>query len=152
MNYLLDTNVVSEWTRPLPEPGVVRWLADADEDRVFLSVMTIAELQRGIDLLAAGPKRDGLNRWLADDLLMRFEGRVLDVTRDVAHRWGTLSAEAQRKGRPLSAMDAFFAATAVVHGLTLVTRNTGDFEATKITLFNPWAAEPSYPGSQLRRQ
>lgn len=142
MNYLLDTNVVSEWAKPHPEPGVVRWLADVDEDRVFLSVITIAELQRGIDLLAAGPKRDRLNTWLAGDVLTRFEGRILDVTRDVAHRWGTLCAEAQRKGRILSAMDAFFAATAAVHGLTLVSRNSSDFEATGITLFDPWTVEP----------
>ncbi len=110
--------------------------------RVFLSVITIAELQRGIDLLAAGPRRDRLNTWLAGDVLTRFEGRILDVTRDVAHRWGTLCAEAQRKGRILSAMDAFFAATAAVHGLTLVTRNSSDFEATGITLFDPWTVEP----------
>ena len=142
MNYLLDTNVVSEWAKLRPEPGVVRWLADADEDRVFLSVITIAELQRGIDLLAAGAKRDRLNTWLAGDVLTRFEGRILAVTCDVARRWGTLCAETQRKGHTLGAIDAFLAATAAVHGLTLVTRNSRDFEATRISFFNPWTVEP----------
>jgi hypothetical protein len=141
VNYLLDTNVVSEWAKLRPEPRVVQWLADADEDRVFLSVITIAELQRGIDLLAAGPKRNKLDAWLAGDVLTRFDGRILDVTREVARRWGALCADAQRKGHILGAMDALFAATAAVHGLTLVTRNRSDFEATGIALLDPWTVE-----------
>ena len=138
MNFLLDTNVVSEWVRPRPEPRVVAWLADADEDRVFLSVITLAEIQRGVDLLPAGRKRDRLAAWAAGDLLERFEGRLLDVTREVAREWGAVSALAQRAGRKLGLMDGFFAATARVHGLTLVTRNEEDFAATGVDLLNPW--------------
>ncbi len=140
MNYLLDTNVVSEWVKPRPEPSVVAWLADIDEDRVFLSVITLAELQRGIALLPESPKRQRLESWLAGELVDRFEGRLLDVTRTVAHAWGTVVVQAQRGGRPLGAMDAFFAATARVHDLTLVTRNDTHFAGAGISLLNPWAA------------
>lgn len=142
MNFLLDTNVVSEWAKPRPEPRVVRWLADVDEDRVFLSVMTIAELQRGVDLLAPGPKQDRLSAWLATDILERFEDRLLDVTREVAWEWGRLCARSQQRGQVLGAFDALLAATASVHELTLVTRNSSDFEGTGVALFNPWADTP----------
>ncbi len=138
MNYLLDTNVVSEWARPRPAPQVIRWLADADEDRVFLSVITIAELERGVSLLPAGSKRESLRAWIANDLLERFEGRLLDVSVDVAREWGAVMSAAQRAGRPLAAMDGFFAATSRAHGLALVTRNDADFAATGVEILNPW--------------
>lgn len=141
MSYLLDTNVVSEWIRPRPEPRVVAWLAEVDEDRVFLSVVTLAEIQRGVDLLPRSRKRDRLARWRDGELLDRFETRVLDVTQAVAREWGTLTAHAQRSGRPIGAMDAFIAATARVHRLTLVTRNDGDFTSTGVELFNPWTED-----------
>jgi predicted nucleic acid-binding protein len=140
VNYLLDTNVVSEWARPKPEPRVVQWLADVDEDRVFLTVMTVAELQRGVSLLPAGKKRDRLAAWLAAGLLHRFEGRLLGVTLDIARAWGEICAQAQRVGKPLSVIDGFFAATARVHTLTLVTRNDADFESAGIDVINPWTS------------
>ncbi len=115
-------------------------MADVDEDRVFLSVITLAELQRGVDLLPPGQKRDRLTAWLTGDLLDRFAGRLLDVTLDVAREWGTVCAQAQRAGTSLGAMDAFFAATARVRGLTLVTRNDTDFASAGIELLNPWTA------------
>lgn len=138
MNYLLDTNVVSEWARPRPAPQVVRWLADADEDRLFLSVITIAELERGVSSLPAGKKRDSLTAWIADDLLERFEGRLLDVTVEVAREWGAVMSATQRAGRPLGAMDGFFAATSRAHRLALVTRNASDFVATGVEIVDPW--------------
>ena len=138
MNYLLDTNVVSEWSKPRPHPKVVRWLADIDEDRVFLSVVTLAELERGIALLVDGAKRTRLAAWLSGDLRDRFEGRVLDVTPDIAREWGRVSAERQRAGRPIGALDACFAATSRVRALTLVTRNDSDFADSGIQLLNPW--------------
>jgi predicted nucleic acid-binding protein len=140
VSFLLDTNVVSEWARPRPEPAVVAWLADVDEDRVFLSVITLAELQLGIESLPAGPKRARLLAWFDDDLLPRFESRVIGVTPAVARDWGTVSALAQRAGKPIGAMDAFVAATARVHGLALVTRNDADFRAVGIELLNPWSS------------
>lgn len=143
MSYLLDTNVVSEWARSRPEPRVVAWLADVDEDRVFLSVITLAELRRGVDLLPRGKRRDDLETWLTEDLLVRFEARVLDVTPAIAREWGAISAQSQRRGRPIGVMDAFVAATARVHELIVVTRNDGDFRSVGVELLNPWTDEPS---------
>jgi predicted nucleic acid-binding protein len=139
VNYLLDTNVVSEWTKPCPNPGVVSWLAEVDEDRVFISVITIAELRHGIERMDAGARRHRLDRWLADELSFRFEGRVLPVDAGTANRWGQIMARGQGAGRPVSPMDAFIAATAEQHDLGLVTRNGSDFEGLGIRLVNPWS-------------
>jgi toxin FitB len=114
------------------------WLAEADEDGVFLSVVTLAELRHGIERMAAGQRRRRLNEWLANDLLFRFEGRVLPLDVTVADSWGRLTASREASGRPISVADAFIAATAAVHGLTLVTRNVADFERTVGTV-NPWS-------------
>ena len=138
MNYLLDTNVVSEWLRPRPNSSVVRWLTEADEDRVCLSVITFAEVRRGIEEMAAGQRREALLSWLHFELPTRFEGRIVGVDRVVAEAWGTLMAASTKLGANLSSMDAFLAATAAVHSLTLVTRNTKHFEKLGIPLLNPW--------------
>lgn len=138
MTYLLDTNVVSEWVKARPDPRVVRWLADVDEDRVCLSVLTFAELQLGIEGMALGSRRDVLKSWLEDDLALRFEGRILGVNLRVAESWGRFMARSGKGGINLGVMDAFFAATAEANALTLVTRNTRHFEKLGIPLFNPW--------------
>ena len=138
MNYLLDTNVVSEWAKPRPDVRVIRWLAEADEDRVCLSVITFAEIRQGVERMAAGQRRDALGSWLDDDLAIRFEGRILAVDLAVAHAWGTLMARAARIGVNLNGIDAFFAATAEAHGVALVTRNTKHFDKLGVRLVNPW--------------
>jgi predicted nucleic acid-binding protein len=138
VTWLLDTNVVSEWTKPRPNPGVVAWLAEADEDRVFISVITMAELRHGIERLAAGSRRRRLDEWLRDELTLRFEGRILAVSVPVADTWGHLMARREAAGQPMSTMDAFIAATAVAHDLTLVTRNVADFEGSVKAIINPW--------------
>ena len=138
MSFLLDTNVIAEWVKPLPEPRVVTWLAQAGEDRLFLSVVSFAEIRRGIEALADGRKRERLAEWLADELPGRFAGRILDIDRSVAEAWGSVSAGSARSGVPLAVPDGFLAATARTHGLTLVTRNVRDFRATGIALFDPW--------------
>ena len=138
MNFLLDTNVVSEWMKPRPNPRVVEWLATADEDRIFLSVATLGELHYGIERLPEGRKRAVLEEWLETELLTRFEGRVMTIDARVASRWGNLLASADAIGKSISAMDGFQAATAGVHGMTLVTRDADDFAATGIMTFNPW--------------
>ena len=138
MSFLLDTNVVSEWTRPRPNPGVVEWLSQVDEAEVFLSVVTFAELRHGIERLPAGARRRRLDEWLSHDLPLRFEGRVVGVEGAIADEWGRLVARREARGRPISAMDALIAATAQVHSLTLVTRNTADFQASVKSLLNPW--------------
>jgi predicted nucleic acid-binding protein len=139
MSFLLDTNVVSEWVKPLPDTGVVAWLAEADEDRVFISVVTLAELRHGIARMAVGGRRTRLDAWLRHELPLRFEGRVLAVDAGIADAWGHVVAESERVGRRIGAIDAFIAATAKVHSLTLVTRNTSDFEPMVKAMVNPWA-------------
>jgi predicted nucleic acid-binding protein len=138
VSFLLDTNVVSEWAKPRPEPGVVAWLAAMDEEEVFMSVVSFAELNRGVGLMPVGQRRNRLLDWIAYDLTARFDGRVLDVDRRTADAWGQLMARSHHAGRALTAMDAFFAATAVAHDLTLVTRNTRDFTDLGFPLHNPW--------------
>lgn len=138
MTFLLDTNVVSEWVRPAPDRGVVEWLAEVDEDRVFISVMTLAELRYGIERMPAGRRRRRLDEWLRDDLIARFDGRMLPMDTAVAEAWGTMMARSQALGRPMGVADGFIAATAEVHGLALVTRNASDFEAAVKTIVNPW--------------
>jgi len=138
LNWLLDTNVVSEWVKPRPDSNVVRWLAEADEDHVFLSVMTFAEIRQGIEEMAAGRRRQTLKSWLQDELPARFEGRILGVDLAVAEACGAALARSRQIGINLGVMDAFFAATAEAHGLTLVTRNTKHFARLGIAIINPW--------------
>lgn len=138
MNYLLDTNVVSELAKPQPASRVVAWLADADEDRLFISVITIAELRHGVERLAAGRRRERLHEWLDVELPERFAGRVLSIDAVVANAWGIIVAKRERVGRPIGAVDAFLAATALAHRLTFVTRNVSDFALSLTALVNPW--------------
>jgi predicted nucleic acid-binding protein len=139
-DFLLDTNVISEWTKPAPNPGVVRWLEEVDEDRVRVSVASFAEISHGVERLADSARGERLQSWLEQELPERFEGRILDIDRAVAERWGVVVAGAQRAGRGLSTMDAFFAATALQHGLALVTRNSAHFQDLGLTLLNPWSS------------
>jgi len=138
MKFLLDTNVISEPMRVQPNAGVLAWLAEVDEDSVFLSVVTITELRYGIERLATGRRRDRLDAWLRKDLGSRFEGRILPVDLGIADTCGRLVARSESMGRPIEPRDAFIAATAEVHGLTLVTRNASDFEATAKAIVTPW--------------
>jgi predicted nucleic acid-binding protein len=137
---LLDTNVLSEVTRPAPDARVLDWLDGLDEDRSFISVVSIAEIRRGVALMDEGRKREALAEWLARDLPQRFEQRVLPVDEPVALAWGDLMGLAKRRGRGLSSMDGLIAATAMAQGLTLATRNTKDFEGFGLELFDPWTA------------
>jgi predicted nucleic acid-binding protein len=139
VNFLLDTNVVSEWMKPRPNPGVVTWMAEVDEDRVFLSVVTIAELRYGFDRMAAGYKRNRLDEWLKDELPLRFEGRILAVDNVVAEACGKLIARSEAIGHRMEVMDAFIAATAENYSLSVVTRNTSHFEPLVSDVLNPWS-------------
>jgi len=137
MSFLLDTNAVSEWVKPRPDPGLIGWMEAADEDRIFISVVSLAELSYGVERLAAGKRRNRLEEWLRHELPLRFEGRILAIDADVAEAWGKTVSRSEAAGRPMSAMDAFLAATAEVHRLTLVTRNVSDFPLLKAVV-NPW--------------
>ncbi|MBX5151491.1 type II toxin-antitoxin system VapC family toxin [Rhizobium lentis] len=138
MRLLLDTNVLSEVTKPNPDARVLGWLDGLDEDRSFISVVSVAEIRRGVALMDKGRKRDVLADWLARDLPQRFERRIIPVDEAVALAWGDLMGHAKRSGRGLSSMDGLIAATAVAHDLTLATRNTRDFQGLGIELVDPW--------------
>jgi predicted nucleic acid-binding protein len=138
VSFLLDTNVVSEWTKPRPNPGVVEWLGQVDEDEVFLSVVTFAELRHGIERLPVSTRRRQLDEWARNELPLRFEARIVGVDGAIADEWGRLVARREGRGRPIQAMDALIAATAQVHGLTLVTRNSADFHPSVKSILNPW--------------
>jgi toxin FitB len=138
VSFLLDTNVVSEWTKPRPNAGVIEWLQQVDENDVFLSVITFAELRHGIERLPATARRRQLDEWLRSELPLRFEGRIAPIDGAIADEWGRLVTRHEAGGRPIHAMDALIAATAYVHGLTLVTRNVSDFKASLKSVLNPW--------------
>jgi len=138
VNYLLDTNVLSEVQRPKPEEQVLAWLDQVDEDRTYLSVISVGEIARGVEQLDDGRRKVALKHWLDVDLTGRFGNRLLPVDRETALVWGQLMVEAKRAGRGLPAMDGWIAASAVRYGLTLVTRNTADFAGIDIELLNPW--------------
>ncbi len=139
MRFLLDTNVVSEPMKPQPNADVLAWLAEVDEDSVFMSVITIMELRYGIERLAAGTKRNRLDAWLQRGLPTRFEGRILPIDLELADACGRLMARSESIGRSVQVSDAFLAATAEVYGLTLVTRNASHFQAiTSKPVLTPW--------------
>ncbi len=138
MNFLLDTTVVSEWMKPLPNPSVIQWLAEVDEDRVYLSVMTLAELRYGTERLPSGARKSRLEAWVQEELPLRFQGRLLIIETTIADAWGRVMSRCSAIGRPIGVMDGFLAATAEVHVLTLVTRNVSDFTTSGVSLFSPW--------------
>jgi predicted nucleic acid-binding protein len=138
--FLLDTNIPSELMRPRPEPRVKGWVAAQDISALFLSVVSIGELETGFTTMQDAARRTRLEASLERHLALLFPGRVLPVTQAIAARWGRLDGMRQLSGRPLSAPDGMIAATALEHGLTLVTRNVKDFEGLGVEIFNPWDA------------
>jgi toxin FitB len=138
MSFLLDTNAISEWVKPRPDPGVVRWFDQVDEDHTYLSVITLGEIRKGIARLAEGRRRDRLDRWLSDELPDRFSDRILPVTTAVADQWGHLLARAQTAGTKIGGTDALIAATALVHSLQVMTRNIAHFQPTGVHILRPW--------------
>jgi predicted nucleic acid-binding protein len=138
VSFLVDTNVISEVAKPHPSPQVMEFLHETDEDRLFISVITLGELRRGVALKADGRVKSALDSWLRVDLLERFSGRIINITIRVADLWGELMADATRRGIALHAMDGFLAATARAHNQTLVTRNVKDFAPFGLPLVNPW--------------
>lgn len=134
MNYLLDTCVISELRAKTPSQRVVTWIDEIGDERLYLSVITIGEIQRGIAKLPASNRRNALDQWLQTELLVRFQNRILPLTVEVMLTWGKLTTQ----GRTLPAVDAFIAAIAIHHDLHLVTRNVKDFDGTPVKLLNPW--------------
>ncbi|MFY9680926.1 MAG: type II toxin-antitoxin system VapC family toxin [Candidatus Sulfotelmatobacter sp.] len=138
--FLLDTNCISELIRSNPEPRVMDWMRAADESLLYLSVLTLGEIRKGAAILPQSKRRTRLESWLQFDLQVRFSGRILAIDNAVADRWGWLTAEAKRKGKPLAAIDGLLAATALQHGLTVVSRNSADFAHAQVPVLNPWEA------------
>lgn len=136
--FLLDTNVISELIKPRPDGNVVRWISGMDEALLFLSVLTLGEIRNGIEKLNPGERRGRLESWLAVDLRLRFQERILPIDEGIAQRWGTLSAKAAKKGRPVPVIDGLLAATAQHHDLMLVTRDHGDVSGTGVPVVDPW--------------
>ncbi len=136
MSYLLDTNVLSELCRKTPDAGVVEWFSRRPASTLYLSVLTLGELRKGIEGVAEAERRMALTDWLETDLPGFFAGRILPIDVQVADRWGRLVAAA---GRPLPALDSLLGATAAQHGLSMVTRNARDFADLGLDVINPWA-------------
>lgn len=136
--FLLDTNVISELIKPRPEPKVTLWIDATHEELLFLSVLTLGEIHKGVVLLPRSARRTALEAWLSKELPLRFSDRILSVDQEVADRWGHLSGLAGARRVQVSVIDGLLAATAIQHNLTLVTRDTRDVAATGVSLFNPW--------------
>ncbi len=138
--FLLDTNCISEVVRVSPDQGVLSWLGAAEESVLYLSVLTLGEIRKGVASLTQSKRRTLLESWLEAELRVRFAGRILSIDAGVADRWGVLAAEVKAKGAVLSTIDGLLAATALHHNLTIVSRNIGDFAHTHVPVLNPWKA------------
>ncbi len=136
--FLLDTNVLSEIVRPKPHSGVVQWVDAAEESLLYISVLTLGEIRKGIALLPEGRRRVSLESWLDHDLRVRFSDRVLPVDAGVADRWGRISGSTAAKRPPLPVIDGLLAATALHYNLTLVSRDSAHAAVTGVDFFNPW--------------
>jgi predicted nucleic acid-binding protein len=138
MKYLLDTCIISELVTKHPNPKVVVFVDSLDSDDVFLSVITIGEIAKGIEKLPKSKRKQELHSWLKENLLVRFDGRIILLDTEVLIEWGILIARLESKGITLPAIDSLIAATTLTHKLTLVTRNVDDFSGTSIEILNPW--------------
>lgn len=138
--FLLDTNVISELIRRKPEASVTGWVEATDETLLYLSVLSLGEIRKGIVSLASASRRMALGAWLDGELTVRFSHRILSIDEGVADRWGRIAARAETSGRRLPVIDGLLAATALHHNLTLVTRNVTGVASTGVPVFNPWTS------------
>ena len=137
MRYLFDTNTISEALKREPNPGVIAWLSGTSTDHTFISVLTLGEVRKGVEKLPDGIKRERIRHWLEVELPQQFGEHVLSIDNEVADRWGRIVA--QQVGKPRPPIDCLLAATALTHGLTLVTRDTDLVGIPGLEIFNPWA-------------
>jgi toxin FitB len=138
MNYLIDTCCISELVKKSPDPNVVAWFGSVDESNMFISVITLGELHKGVEKLTDSDRKLLLHQWVSNDLPERFRNRVLPINLDVCQQWGKLQAQTEQKGTRIPAIDALIAATAIHHKLIVVTRNVDDFMHTGVGIVNPW--------------
>lgn len=138
MSYLLDTCVISELASKRPDPRVTRWIDSVDPESVYLSTVTIGEIRKGIEKARDPKRKEALESWLRDELLVRFQDRMVVLDIGVFLEWGGLMGRLESRGAPMPAMDSLVAAAALHHHLVLVTRNEVDFLNSGVNLFNPW--------------
>jgi tRNA(fMet)-specific endonuclease VapC len=138
MSYILDTNIVSELAADNPEPRVLQWIRGRDENRLYLSVITLGELTKGVTKLADSKRKDELRLWLDESLIPRFRNRILLLDIPTMQIWGEMVAFLENVGRPMPALDSLLAATALHSGFALVTRNAKDFVHPILEIINPW--------------
>lgn len=143
MAWLLDTNVLSELRRPKPEPKVVAFVAGQPLDDLYISVVTVAEIRFGIELVAEPIRRADLNEWLSHQVRPMFDQRVLPITEDIMLQWRLLVEDGRKTGHTFSQPDLIIAATALHHGLTVVTRDRSDYDKARVPVMNPWDGLPS---------
>lgn len=137
MKYLLDTCVISELIKPVPHKKVISWIKDIPSEMLFLSVITIGEIRKGIIKLPESKKKQKLALWL-NTILEEYKERIITIDLMVADTWGIIQANAEKNGFPMSSIDGLIAATSYTHNLTLITRNEDDFTSCKIPIINPW--------------
>ena len=137
-SFLLDTNVPSEMMKKAGDPAVKGWVKDHLKEPLYFSVMSVGEVRKGIELMDMGRRRAFLEQWLAEELIPAFGNKILPVTLTIGESWGRLDAMRRRLGRPIGVADGLIAATALVHGLTLVTRNVKDFAGLGLKIADPW--------------
>lgn len=138
MKALLDTCVISELVSKKPNTGVVEFVDSLDADDIYLSVLTIGEIIKGIEKIPDSPRKVQLRSWLRDDLLARFHGKIIPLGTDIIVEWGILTARLETQGKPMPAIDSLIAATVLTDKMTLVTRNVKDFNASGVDVLNPW--------------
>jgi len=138
--WLLDTNILSELRRPKPELKVTAFIAEQSLESIYVSTVTLAEIRFGIELLADAARRSELNDWLSRKVRPMFENRVLEVTEDVMLKWRLLVEEGRKVGHTFSQPELIIAAIAQHHGITVVSRDTADYDKAGVAVFNPWAA------------
>lgn len=139
MNYLLDTCVISEYSKKKPNQSVIKWLDDQQKDRLFISILTIAELKKGIfKIRKSQPERYvKLNKW-SKILEKQFDGRILPLSQEILNTWAEITGESEANGNKLSIMDSLIGATALEYNLIIVTRNVSDFNFSLFKVFSPW--------------
>lgn len=142
MKYLLDTCVVSEIIRPLPDENVISWIQDKSENSLYLSVLTFGEIEKGIEKSPDITRKKRLRIWVEEDLKKRFEGRIIPIDLDVSVRWGQIQGIAELSGKPMPSIDGLIAVSALVHNCIVVTRNISDMEQSSAELLNPWVINP----------
>ena len=140
MNYLLDTCVISELVKPSPDKNVVAWLMNTPAERLYLSVITIGEIQKGLTKLPQSQRKDRLTNWL-NTLLEDYQNRIYPISLPVVENWGVIQGNAEKTGNPMSSLDSLIAAIAYTHNQILVTRNVSDNEAGNLSIINPWVEQ-----------